>query len=406
LKVALFEYVSGGGFSDKNLPSSILSEGYGMLSSALRDFREAGHQTGTLLDSRLDPFQPPLRANEIHLVNSQKKLKTEFLNLLRHADAHLLIAPETGGILSDFLRLGEELSIDSLNCSIDSINPICNKLKLYERLKENGLPVPKTDEVTIEEDVEKSQKIIENIGFPVIIKPKEGIGCQGLSIVKKFPQLPIAISKVKKEAKTNTYLIQEFVKGINASVSLITNGKKAIPLTLNLQTIDLNTPDKASSYIGGMVPLDHELKDEAFHIAKKAVELFKGLRGYVGVDLILSNSGPLLIEINPRLTVSYVGLRRVSNLNLANAMVKACLYDKLPEGFDYSGYSIFSKEVLPRLGEDLLKRTYSMKEVVTPPFPFNDDNYALLATKGKDIEEAKTLFKKAKHKLRSIVELG
>ncbi|MCP8317531.1 MAG: ATP-grasp domain-containing protein [archaeon] len=405
MRVSIFEYVSGGGFLDRNLPSSILSEGYGMLCSALSDFKEAGYQTYTLLDSRLALFQPPLRADRIHLAKSQEELKIKFMDLLRDADISLLIAPESEGILAKFLSLSEELDIDSLNCTISSISAVCNKLRLYEKLKENGLSVPKTNKVIIEENIEKAQKIVENIGFPIIIKPIEGIGCYGLSFVKTFSQLPLAISKIKEEARTNTYLIQEFVKGIHASVSLISNGKKAIPLTLNLQMIALNPPNKTSSYIGGIVPFDHELKEKAFHIAKRAVELFKGLRGYVGVDLVLSKSGPVLIEINPRLTVSYIGLKRVSNLNLAKAMIKASLEDKLPEDFNPSCYSIFSKEALPALSNDLLKETYSMQEVVTPPFPFNNKNYALLATKGKSLEEAKALFKKARQKLRSIAKV-
>lgn len=404
MKVAIIEYLSGGGFSDRNLPSSILSEGYGILNSALRDFKEAGHQTYTLLDSRIAMFKPPLRADKIHLVNSKEEFKIKIVNLLKNVEISLIIAPEAEGILADLLYLSEGLNVESLNCKIDSINIVCNKFKLYERLKENGLPVPKTRKVVIDEGFEKIQRSVENMVFPIIVKPTEGVGCHGLSVVRRFSQLPIAISKVKEEAKTNTCLIQEFVKGVHASISLFSNGREAVPLTLNLQMMALNAPDKTSSYLGGIVPFDHELKDRAFHMAKRAVELFNGLRGYIGVDLILSEDGPFLIEINPRLTVSYIGLRLVSNLNLAKAMIKVCLNDEFPEGFSHFGYSIFSKEPLQKLNGDLLEKIYPMKEVVSPPFPLDNKNYAFLATKGKNIEEAKILLKKAKRKLRGIVE--
>ncbi|MEM3437514.1 MAG: ATP-grasp domain-containing protein [Nitrososphaerales archaeon] len=403
MKVAILEYISGGGFSDKNLPSSILSEGYGMLNSALFDFKEAGHKTYTLLDSRIALFKPPLRADKIHLVNSKEEFKIKIVDLLKNAEISLIIAPESEGILSNLLNLSEELNIESLNCDVSSINIVCNKFKLYERLKENGLSIPKTYKVKIDEGIEKIQKIVRNISFPLIVKPTEGIGCYGLSVVKSFSQIPIAINKVKEEVKTDTCIIQEFVKGIHASVSLISNGKEAFPLTLNLQIMNLNAPDKASSYLGGIVPFDHELKDRAFQIAKRAVELFNGLKGYIGVDLILSENGPQLIEINPRLTVSYIGLRQVSNLNLAKAMIKACLNDELPEGFNHSGYSIFLKEPLKKLNGNILEKIYSMKEVITPPFPINNENYALIATKGKNIKEAKIIFKRIKRKIQRIL---
>jgi hypothetical protein len=48
-------------------------------------------------------------------------------------------------------------------------------------------------------------------------------------------------------------------------------------------------------------------------------------RGYIGVDLVLGaaadGSGDRMIEINPRLTTSYVGLRVAAKTNLAAAML-------------------------------------------------------------------------------------
>ncbi|MCP8319313.1 MAG: ATP-grasp domain-containing protein, partial [Candidatus Methylarchaceae archaeon HK01B] len=156
-------------------------------------------------------------------------------------------------------------------------------------------------------------------------------------------------------------------------------------------------------YIGGVVPLDHKLREVAFHTARRAVELFRGLKGYVGVDIVLSKSGPVLIEINPRLTVSYIGLRNVSNINLAKIIVEASLEDRLPEDFKPFGYALFLKEVLPALSYDLLKETYSIEEVVAPPFPLNNQNYAFFATKGRDIKEARVRFQKARHHLRKLL---
>jgi predicted ATP-grasp superfamily ATP-dependent carboligase len=43
-----------------------------------------------------------------------------------------------------------------------------------------------------------------------------------------------------------------------------------------------------------------------------------GLRGFVGIDLIWNEErGPVLIEVNPRVTTAYVGLSRRLGRNLA-----------------------------------------------------------------------------------------
>ena len=56
-----------------------------------------------------------------------------------------------------------------------------------------------------------------------------------------------------------------------------------------------------------------------------------GLQGYVGVDVVLGDDRrDWAIEINPRLTTSYVGLRALARFNLAEAMLAAVRGDPLP----------------------------------------------------------------------------
>ena len=88
---------------------------------------------------------------------------------------------------------------------------------------------------------------------------------------------------------------------------------------------------ETSSYEGGVVPFDHPLKQEAFAVAEKVVESISGLRGYVGVDLVLTQDKPFVVDVNPRLTTSYVGLRKVAGFNVAEALVNAVLNGKLPD---------------------------------------------------------------------------
>ena len=53
MKILVFEYVSGGGYADQKLSSSILSEAYGVQRTIISDFKTAGHNVTTLMDYRL-----------------------------------------------------------------------------------------------------------------------------------------------------------------------------------------------------------------------------------------------------------------------------------------------------------------------------------------------------------------
>ena len=78
------------------------------------------------------------------------------------------------------------------------------------------------------------------------------------------------------------------------------------------------------AYVGGSRLAQAELNRRATDLASRALAALPEAKGYVGVDLILGNaadgSEDVVIEVNPRLTTSYVGLRAMTNGNLAEAM--------------------------------------------------------------------------------------
>ena len=63
------------------------------------------------------------------------------------------------------------------------------------------------------------------------------------------------------------------------------------------------------------------------NLINQVAKTISGLWGYVGIDIILPSSGqPLILEINSRLTSSYVGIFEATGINVA-ATVVAMLND-------------------------------------------------------------------------------
>ena len=61
-----------------------------------------------------------------------------------------------------------------------------------------------------------------------------------------------------------------------------------------------------------------KLRDSILPILQLIVSNINGLRGFIGIDFILKeNSQISIIEINPRLTCSYVGLSKYNKNNTA-----------------------------------------------------------------------------------------
>jgi predicted ATP-grasp superfamily ATP-dependent carboligase len=249
------------------------------------------------------------------------------------------------------------------------------------------------------------QTIREELGYPIVLKPADGVSCSGLSFVTQEAQVAKAVKKICAESTSKHLIAQEFIHGEAASVSLISTGKKAKALSLNKQNIILASSDAFSSYEGGVVPFDHQLKQEAFKAAEEVTEAFPGLKGYIGVDLVLTENKSFIVDFNPRLTTSFVGLSRVSNFNVAEAIVNSVVKGKLPAELENHSTAYFSKIETPKLTISAFKKATRIDSVISPPFPLNGNSksVSLIIGEGANLKEATLKLEEAKKHLSNII---
>jgi hypothetical protein len=402
MQLLVYEHISGGGFAGEELPPNILSEGYGMLRSLVSDLKAAGHKITVLLDSRLSMLNPPLKADKTIVISSSTSLDKTLKNIVRTVDAAYIIAPESNQTLHRLVELMENYGGTSLNSQINAIEKASDKMKTYEMLRRKKLGIPETMMASLKESVQDIKRQAEKLGFPLVFKPVNEVGCSGLSVVKEKSHVEAAVEKIGSESRSEHFIVQRLIDGVAASVSLLSTGEKALPITLNKQLVLFASPSEKSEYLGGLVPFGHKLEEEALRAAQTAVEAIRGLRGYVGVDLVLTENGAFIMEVNPRLTTSYIGLRRVVNFNPAQAIIEAALKERLPEKATTKGYVFFSKVKVPPMSQ-VFKETYKLENVVSPPFPVasNGQACALIAAHADSEEKAEATFHKAeKHLLR------
>ncbi len=225
------------------------------------------------------------------------------------------IAPEAE--LSGLVKGLTSNGIQCISSDVASIEIAADKLKTFNRLKEVGVDTP--------------QILNSDAGdYPMIVKNRWGAACEGLQIVDSRDEIP----------SDSGLILQEFVRGENVSVTLFSDGKKAVPVSLNRQ--DIRFEQGRGTYLGGVVPFEHSLREEAFDAAKKTVESISELKGCIGVDMVLAEK-PYVIEINPRVTTSMIALELASGLNVGKAAVDSFL-GELPERPEFRKRIQFRKE--------------------------------------------------------------
>jgi predicted ATP-grasp superfamily ATP-dependent carboligase len=406
LKIAIYEYVSGGGYAQQPLPFGLLAEGYGMLRSIAADFKAAGHEVTVLLDERISKLNPRLEADfTVPIIYSSEPQK--FLcNISAVNDAVYVIAPETNQILQKLVQSIEANGKICLNSNSKAIEKVSNKATLNQHLNKVQITTPKTLFLNFKDDIAKTAKRInQELTYPIVLKTLDGAGCSGMSIIKTEENLNSAIAKLLKSTTEPQFIAQNYVNGLPASVSVISNGKKAVAISLNKQQITLAQPSEESQYIGGCVPLEHPLSAKACSIAERLVESITGLRGYVGVDVVLSEDTLFVVDVNPRLTTSYVGLHAVADFNVAQALFEAVTTGSLPKKIHNKEVVYFSKIETPQPNSAIYPKLAELDYLCAPPFPSEtkEPAYALVMSKGSTMQMACIHIEEAKKAIRSII---
>jgi predicted ATP-grasp superfamily ATP-dependent carboligase len=340
--VLVYEFFSGGGCPAGELPAGLAAEALGMLWALLTDFRHWGLvRTITALDSRFEDRVPGLNrktlpADQVFSV-SHSDCKEDYLSLLNRCDAAIIIAPETDGVLAWLTAQAEMAGIPILGSSSSAVAAAGDKAACHQLFASANLPNPATHAATFE----SAHQVTETTCCPFVVKPVDGVGSEGVCLVAHISDFPAALASARRITSRNQVLIQSFVDGTHVSVSLLAAAGSLLPLSLNRQLIEVGSPFK---YLGSEVPFDHRACGFGVELACAAVSLIPGLSGYVGVDLVLTEDSAQLIEINPRVTTSYIALRQVTSVNLAKAISEACLTGILPDRVPLSGRAVIKKD--------------------------------------------------------------
>lgn len=289
-RVFVYEHVSGGGMAGQSLPDSWLHEGQAMLEAAVIAMADAGCDVLTTADARLDPNLPA----ETIRIDQPGLIDTILADVARRTDRGLLIAPETGGILHRLTKLADQAAGWNLGSSADAVALCGDKPATARHLQAQKLPHPRSG---------SKDSISPNSLF--VVKPVDGAGSLDTWLVAGSKQGELF---GRYGLDRSQFVVQQYVSGASAGLSVLCDGQGgAIAVSACLHNVRLEPiePGIAKFTIdsGRPSPLPGDTA-----AAMRAVRFIPGLRGWVGVDVILDPAGDIatILEINPRLTSSFV----------------------------------------------------------------------------------------------------
>jgi predicted ATP-grasp superfamily ATP-dependent carboligase len=312
MRLFVCEFITGGGMQDADLPPALAREGDMMLSALLSDLEGAGYDDIVCtLDSRLEKA-----GTNIEFINPGKNAWQTWQQCMTDCDAVWLIAPETSNILYDLTCMAEECNCLLIGSSSAAVELSTRKSVTIEHLMAHQIPT-----VPVLHDIDN----LVSTKHGWLIKPDDGVGGEGCYLFNDRSSLQQHINFLNSK----NFIVQEYMSGIPASISMLCLQGQTCVVGCNEQLFAF---ENGKGHLSGVVVnnlLEHQ--QEFKKIAHEVANAIDGLAGYIGIDLVITEQGPVVIEINPRLTTAYAGLALSLGRNPAEMVMTLMQSGRFPE---------------------------------------------------------------------------
>jgi predicted ATP-grasp superfamily ATP-dependent carboligase len=150
-----------------------------------------------------------------------------------------------------------------------------------------------------------------------VVKPDDGAGACETQVFASFAAAERELWRRAEHGKAA--VLEPWIEGAALSASILCGAVHAELLAINRQHLDIDERGWVSfrgvsiAAVDRATPLGRQIEAIAYQVARA----LPGLRGFVGIDLVAAPQGPVVIEVNPRLTCAYVGLSQRLGRNLA-----------------------------------------------------------------------------------------
>lgn len=229
------------------------------------------------------------------------------INLKKKVDGVICVAEssmEPASSVAEALNLPFPSYQSVLNCR--------NKEKTRSILKNKNIENARYHLSQTYDDVLKASKII---GFPLVIKPKSSRNSYATAIVKEPSELKAVwdeiISEVNqsplkmREQYLRGFLIEEYLQGEMVSVEIIHDGKNA-----NVFMISERKRSKQKEITEYRIDMPANIEESdllsCVDYTKSIVEALELSHGIFHIEIMLTDRGPVLVEVNPRLMGGYM----------------------------------------------------------------------------------------------------
>ena len=221
--------------------------------------------------------------------------------------------------------------------------------------------------------VEEALRVVDELGFPVLVRPSYVLGGRAMAVVESKKDLVEYVSQAALVSQGHPLVLDKFLEdAIELDVDLVCDGESVWIAGLMEQIEEAGIHSGDSACVLPPVSLSDNLIDRIEDVVFKLVKGMK-IVGPANVQLAIKDEEIYVIELNPRVSRTFPFVSKAIGIAVAEIAAKVLigkkLIDLLKPYFPYKTRKVFSKDLSDFRG-GLIPTPwppyYSVKEVVIP----------------------------------------
>jgi D-aspartate ligase len=329
----------------------------------LKSLTKAGHQVINVCNSRISEgyfSRYPVEKLQWPNYNTDPEgFKNNLITYLKNNDIDVTLC--FGDISAEIVSKNRDEIAKYTKVTVPDYNTfvrVTDKLQLMEYCMQNDIPCP----VTCNLDHEVNPDFLNRFNFPVIIKPRKGIGALGVVRVDKPECVPAIASDL--QVKYGPLLIQEYIPqngGMQYQAQAFLDRENRMKVCMIIEKPRFFPVNGGTSTANVTVE-----NPEIVETCKRLLEGI-GWTGAADVDLILDprDNEAKVLEINPRVTAG-IKIGFAAGIDYADLQVKYAIGEEIPEIKEYK-LGVYSRNIFMDILWYLFS-TRDMKKSTHPPF--------------------------------------
>ena len=270
-----------------------------------------------------NPDAPGLKIADLAYVIDVKNFE-ENLEIARKnvIDGILTIASEVG--VRTVAYICQELKLPGITMEV--ADRCTDKDFMRKVFRNANVPVPISHSVF---DLQELIQKVEEIGFPIVIKPADSAGSRGVKKVENNYELEDAFYNAMSYSGKKKVIVEEFMEGVESSVEAFVCENKINILALSdkVRTAPPYLMDTTVIFPSAY-PL--EIQHNIIDIAKQAINAVGIKMGAVHLEIMMTSNGPIPVEIAARgagFKIYSDILPNVTGIDILKATIQCALGD-------------------------------------------------------------------------------